>query len=403
MRPGQEICGFHLFPFSVATLPYRCKTCTAVTFSHPSIFPSARARAFYSPIPSISSAFQIPTHRSNDINEQAWGRETERETANEKQAMGTEAKGEEKEKKAEGEKKDFSGKVDGPIIVVLKVEMHCEGCAQKVRRSVKGLKVFAGVQAAASDILESKLTVIGKVNPLELRGHVESKTHKKVELISPAIAVKKEESSKAVKKEESTKAVKKEESSKAEGNVGAKTEKPDKDKDQKNADGNRPNEPSATSVVLKIRLHCKGCIQRIKKQIYKIKGVDSVSVDSEKDLVTVNGTMNVTNLPGFLMAKLRREVEVVNLKKNEDGDKEKNEKKDNGDAGKKEGQVTAAAAEATAALATVAMDAAAIAAAMDGSKMDYYVGAYGFYPYRMEVVQAPQLFSDENPNACSIM
>ncbi|KAI0500538.1 hypothetical protein KFK09_018752 [Dendrobium nobile] len=250
------------------------------------------------------------------------------------------------------------GTVDGPIIVVLKVEMHCEDCAMQVRRSVKGLK---GVEAAASDILESKLTVIGKVDPLELRGHVESKTHKKVELIYPAtIAVKKE----------------------AEGHVGVKAEKPDKEKDLKNADGNRPNGPSATSVVLKVQLHCKGCTQRIIKQIYKIKGVDSVSVDSAKDLVTVNGTMDVKNLPGFLTAKLRKTVEVVNLKKDGDGDKEKNEKKDNGDAGKKEGQVTAA---------------------VDGSKMDYYVSAYGFYPYRMEIVQAPQLFSDENPNACSIM
>ncbi|KAH0462573.1 hypothetical protein IEQ34_010148 [Dendrobium chrysotoxum] len=218
--------------------------------------------------------------------------------------------------------------------------MHCNGCAQKVRRSVKGLK---GIEAAASDILESKLTVTVK-----------------------------------------------EESSKAEGNVEANAKKPDKDKDHKKTNCNRPNEPSATSVVLKVRLHCEGCIQRIKNQIYKIKGVDSVSVDSEKDLVTVNGTMDMKNLPGFSTAKLRRGVEVVNLKKDEDGDKEKNEKKDNSNAGKKEGKVTAAATDAIAALAPVAT----AAAAMDTSKMDYYVGAYGFYLYRIEIVQAPQLFSD---------
>lgn len=49
----------------------------------------------------------------------------------------------EKEKKAEGEKKEVNGKEDGPITAVFKVEMHCEGCAQKVRRSVKGFKGIA--------------------------------------------------------------------------------------------------------------------------------------------------------------------------------------------------------------------------------------------------------------------
>lgn len=297
-----------------------------------------------------------------------------------------EAKGEDKEMKADGEKKDVSGKEDGPITVVLKVEMHCEGCAQKVRRSVKG---FKGVEAVASDVSGNKLTVIGKVDPIELRGHVESKTHKKVDLVSPAVAVKKEK-----------------ESSKAEGNEGANAQKPGKGNDQKRADDKKPDEPSVTSVVLKVRLHCEGCTQRIKKHINKIKGVESVSVDSQKDLVTVKGTMDVNSLPAFLTAKLKRGVEIVNRKKDGDGDKEKSEKKKgNGDVAKKEGQEAAKNAETAAATATpaAAATAATTTAAMDASKTEYYGGAYGNYPYRIEMLHAPQLFSDENPNACSIM
>ncbi|XP_020593744.1 heavy metal-associated isoprenylated plant protein 3-like isoform X2 [Phalaenopsis equestris] len=78
--------------------------------------------------------------------------------------------------------------------------MHCEDCVQKVRRKVKK---FKGVEAVSSDISASKLTVIGKVNPFELRGKLESKMHTKVELV---VAEKKEkESEQSSEKEKSDK------------------------------------------------------------------------------------------------------------------------------------------------------------------------------------------------------
>lgn len=51
--------------------------------------------------------------------------------------------GEKNKKKSEGgggdggEKKNKK-KEDGPITVVLKVDMHCDGCAMKVKKSVRG-------------------------------------------------------------------------------------------------------------------------------------------------------------------------------------------------------------------------------------------------------------------------
>lgn len=44
--------------------------------------------------------------------------------------------GGEKKKDKGGEKK----KDDGPITVVLKLDMHCEGCARKVKHSVKAFE-----------------------------------------------------------------------------------------------------------------------------------------------------------------------------------------------------------------------------------------------------------------------
>ncbi|XP_043703130.1 heavy metal-associated isoprenylated plant protein 3-like isoform X2 [Telopea speciosissima] len=269
------------------------------------------------------------------------------------------------EKKGEDKKNDGGKKEDGSITVVLKVDLHCEGCAKKVKRAVKG---FEGVEEAKCDFSTNKLTVIGKADPVKLRERVEQKTKKKVELISPL--------------------PKKDKDGKDAGGGDKKTEQ----KSEKKPDDKKNNKPpQATTVVLKIRLHCEGCIQKIRRIISKYKGVENVSFDSAKDLVTVKGIMDVKSMTPYLKEKLKRPVDVVPAKKDDEKkDKEGGEKKDKtaggggggddkgsggGEGGKKEEQPK-----------------------VEGNKLDYYPG-----PYMVEYVHAPQLFSDENPNACSIM
>ncbi|KAH0720943.1 hypothetical protein KY289_006279 [Solanum tuberosum] len=102
--------------------------------------------------------------------------------------------GEEKEKiKVEKKKKNEAGKKStgggknaddgsgGIATILLKLDLHCEGCAQKVRRSVRH---FEGVEDVKADASSGKLTVKGNVDPLWLREKVESKTKKKVALLS---------------------------------------------------------------------------------------------------------------------------------------------------------------------------------------------------------------------------
>ncbi|URD75098.1 Heavy-metal-associated domain-containing protein [Musa troglodytarum] len=248
--------------------------------------------------------------------------------------------------------------------------MHCEGCAKKVIKSVKGVQGVEGVKADAGS---GKLTVMGKLDPWKLRDRVEAKTHKKVDLVSPANFPKKgadanDPSSSSAKKP-------------------AAVKKPDDKKPQ--------DKLAVTTVVLKIRLHCEGCIRRIRKTITKIKGVDSVVFDTQKDLVTVKGTMDAKPLPEVLKAKLKRDVEVVQPKK--DG----GEKKDKGGGGEKKekgggvgggggGGGGGGEKETNAKAATVPEP---------PNEMDYYAR----YGYRFQMVHAPQLFSDENPNSCSVM
>ncbi|KAF2312179.1 hypothetical protein GH714_028391 [Hevea brasiliensis] len=274
---------------------------------------------------------------------------------------------------AGGDKKD-----DAKVVSVYKMDMHCEGCAKKIKRAVKHLE---GVEEVKTDCEGNKLTVTGNVDPAKVKARLEEKT-----------------------KEES---------------------------------GDR------STVVLKIRTHCDGCISKIKKIILKFKGVDSVTVDGPKDLVTVKGTMEVKEMVPYLKENLRRNVDVVPPKKEEEnkggGEKKeeaKAEKKEEtkaekkGDGGKEEAAASGSGAK------------------VEVSKMEYYPAPapthwfdgmfghsytvepqHGYYPvnqgypmmthgyvqqgyvqpgYVMEPVyhhpmHAPQMFSDENPNSCSVM
>ncbi|XP_073106391.1 heavy metal-associated isoprenylated plant protein 3-like isoform X2 [Elaeis guineensis] len=253
--------------------------------------------------------------------------------------------GNEKKEGGEGGKKD-----DGTITVVLKVDMHCEGCAEKVKKSVKG---FEGVERVKTDIGGGKLTVVGKVDPLKLRDRVAAKTHKKVDLVSPTNTPKKD----AKEKDDSKKTA-----------AG---------KDSNKSDEKKSKEPRVSTVVLKTHLHCEGCVERITKKIRKLKGVQQVTADAQKDLVTVTGTMDAKSLPEVLKQKLKQAVEVAPPKKDNGGDKkEKGGEKETGAGGGKDDGGKA-----------------------EANRTDYYPG----YVYHIEMVPAPQLFSDENPNSCSVM
>lgn len=332
-----------------------------------------------------------------------------------------EAKNEGGEKKAA----DAGGqKDDGPSTVVLKIDLHCDGCAKKVKKSIRH---FEGVESVKADSASNKLTVTGKVDPTRLKERLEYKTKKKVEIISPQ--------------------------PKKEGGGGGgdkkSDEKSEKKPDDKKADDKKTKEPQASTVVLKIPLHCDGCMHKIKRIISKIDGVELVVPDAQKDLVTVKGTMNVKELTPHLKQKLKRSVDIVPPKKDDNkggekkqdkgGDKKEKEgggdKNEGGSEKKKDGDSKAA----------------------DGSKSVVEVNKYehyGYNPYTYTmpmynqsysnqdygvstsssssygyvnegyvnhgyVVEynhmpppppsyypdhhTPQMFSDENPNACSIM
>ncbi|GFZ17859.1 heavy metal transport/detoxification superfamily protein [Actinidia rufa] len=283
-----------------------------------------------------------------------------------------------KENSNEGEKKD-----DGPITVVLKVQMECEcgGCADKIRRCARGLQGVESVKGLGDS---NKLTVVGKVDPVKLREMLEKKAKKKVELVSPL--------------------PKKDKDDKKDKDGGGGGEKKAEGKPEKKPDEKKSKEPPVTTAVMKVALHCEGCIKRIRKTVTKTKGYHEMSLDVQKNLLTVKGAMDMKALAETLKEKLKKPVEIVPPKK-EGGEKKEKEgggEKGKGDAGKgkgggEEGQAGAGDGGGSG------------GGQADENRIQYV--QYGYpnphmygYEFGYPVVHpSPQIFSDENPNACSVM
>ncbi|KAG5574383.1 hypothetical protein H5410_054517 [Solanum commersonii] len=224
--------------------------------------------------------------------------------------------------------------------MVLKVDMHCEGCSRKVARALKG---FQGVEEVTMDYKESRVVVKGKsVDPLKLCERVERKSGRKVELIShmtkPFEENTKEEE---IKKEEEPKQEKKDEP------------------------------PPEVTLVLNVQMHCDACAQVLQKKIRKIKGVECVTTDVEKSQVIVKGVnIDPKKLVNDVYKRSGKQVSVVNniiQEKNEEEEKQKEEEED-----------------------TIIKN-YNLALKYNYNNMEDYAN------------YSPQVFSDDNPHACSLM
>ncbi|KAK9096128.1 hypothetical protein Sjap_021625 [Stephania japonica] len=249
--------------------------------------------------------------------------------------------------------KQKNNKEEGVMNVVLKIDLHCNGCAEKIYRSVKR---FEGVKKVWGDMATNKLTVSGKVDdPVKLKAWIESKTNKKADLISP--------------------------------------QQPKMNNNNNNNNNNKSEkktkEVQGPTVVLKTPLHCQGCIEKMQKLINKTKGVQEVSIDTEKETVTVKGTMDVKVLQACLQDKLKRAVVIVppkNDKTNSGGGGDEKNKKDSSGSGFGGG---GGGAEAS--------GWGVFSRSSEYNNNNCYYGGPPMYVY------APQYFSEENPNACSVM
>ncbi|ESW26037.1 hypothetical protein PHAVU_003G086400 [Phaseolus vulgaris] len=251
-------------------------------------------------------------------------------------------KEEAKEEKEVEEKKDES-KEEPPPEIVLKVDMHCEACARKVAKALKG---FQGVEDVTADSRTSKVVVKGMAaDPIKVRERLQKKSGKKVELISPLPKAPEE------KKEE--------------------TKEPPKEE-------KKDEPPSVVTVVLKIRMHCEACAQVIQKRIRKIKGVESVETDLANDQVIVKGVIDPAKLVDHVYKRTKKQASIVKEEEKKEEEKKEEEKKE-------EKQVEEENKEEEENKTEI--------------KRSEYWPAKNYIDYAYD----PQIFSDENPNACSVM
>uniref|UniRef100_A0A7N0TH01 HMA domain-containing protein n=2 Tax=Kalanchoe fedtschenkoi TaxID=63787 RepID=A0A7N0TH01_KALFE len=338
----------------------------------------------------------------------------------------------------DNKKPDAVGKDDGAVNVILKLDMHCSGCVKKLKKFVRGID---GVAAVKVDFDSNKLTATGKVDPSKLRELLAGKTNKKVELISPQ--------------------PKKPDLAAEEKPAEKPSPPPDKPKEAEEAPKPIKEAPPST-VVLKTKLHCDGCIHKIRRIVARFKGVQDVMIDGATDLVTVTGTMDVTEMIPYLVVKLRRNVELVLTEKKDDsGDKKsasavsaadgcENKKDAALDGGDKVGQEKAVVKEPKKdeeGVETVKVDAQKMVyqpsyggynhnfptagpstsywygggggygqdggmwgqgydggrAAEERSNVGYVVEHFQYQNHHAPPYEEPGMFSDENPNACSVM
>ncbi|KAL0736694.1 hypothetical protein Bca4012_012904 [Brassica carinata] len=237
------------------------------------------------------------------------------------------------EKEEETATKPGGGEKKPVTVVVMKLDMHCQGCGKKIKRLLKhhkgiiflhyntlqfvgGLErfrlyenpyakfsayVITGVDDVKIDYKADKLTVIGNVDPAAVRDKVADRIKRTVEIVS-AVAPKKESPPPPPGGEK-----------KAADEKPAEL-KPADEKKKDEGEKKAPSPPKESTVVLKMKLHCEGCEHKIKRIVNKINGVNSVAIDSAKDLVIVKGIIDVKQITPYLNEKLKRKVDVVPAK-----------------------------------------------------------------------------------------
>ncbi|MED6107722.1 hypothetical protein PIB30_016760 [Stylosanthes scabra] len=225
------------------------------------------------------------------------------------------------------------------ITAIYKVNLHCPKCGSNIK---KHLMTIEGVHSVEIDAEKGEIKAKGKLDPLKILKIIEKKSKRKVELISPKIKPKE----------------------------NIPTESKPKEK----------KEPIIRTITVKAHMHCDKCEADLKTRLLKHKGIFNVKTDKKVHTVTVEGTIEEEKLISFMKKRVHKNAEVISIKELKKVEKKEVIKEEGGKSGesskKKEVETTKEKEEAK---------------TKDNA------------PYFIHYVYAPQLFSDENPNSCSIL
>ncbi|XP_008808289.1 heavy metal-associated isoprenylated plant protein 9-like isoform X2 [Phoenix dactylifera] len=211
--------------------------------------------------------------KQEEAKEEAKPEEKKEEKIEEKQEEKKEEKPEEKKEEA---------KPSPPV--VLFVDLHCAGCAKKIERSILKCR---GVERVEVDMVQNQVTVKGMVDPQALCSRVQKKTSRRAEVISPPPPAEGESKPEVV-------------ASQASG---------------------------ITTVELHVNMHCEACAQQLRRKILKMRGVQTAETELRTRKVTVTGTMNAEKLVEYIHRRTGKLAKIVPQPPREEEKKEEAEKK----------------------------------------------------------------------------
>ncbi|XP_030460408.1 heavy metal-associated isoprenylated plant protein 9-like [Syzygium oleosum] len=297
--------------------------------------------------------------------------------------MGEEAKQEEVKAEAKPEEKKEE-RPQPPSPVILYVDLHCVGCSKKIEKCIMKIR---GVEGVVIDMAQNQVTLKGIVDPQAVCNMIMKRTKRRVKVISPLLPA-------------------------AEGEAAAPQ-----------VVSSQVSGP--TTVELNVNMHCEACAEQLKRKILKMRGVQTAVTELSAGKVTVTGTMDAEKLVDYVYRRTRKHAQIVpqpepepeqkeekkeaekpaeelkpEEKKEENGEqksedkpevkKKKEEENKSEEKGKEEEDKKEGEEEAMVNHITVDEEGM--------KRMMYY-----YQPlYVIERLPPPQLFSDENPNACCI-
>ncbi|KAM0832897.1 hypothetical protein ACQ4PT_064611 [Festuca glaucescens] len=161
-----------------------------------------------------------------------------------------------------------------PPPVILGVEVHCTGCAKRMRRSLLRCK---GVEAVHVDMAANQITVKGvAVDPDALCQRLRSKTKRDATVISPLPPPPAPPADEA-----------------------APPPPP------------QPAEDLVRTVELEVNMHCDACAQQLQRKMLKMKGVQTAETDLAAGRLTVTGTVEGDKIVEYIHRRTGKLAAVV--------------------------------------------------------------------------------------------
>ncbi|KAL1308617.1 hypothetical protein HN51_050597 [Arachis hypogaea] len=308
----------------------------------------------------------------------------EEEKPKEEEKKKEEEKGEagaEVEEKKKEEEKEEEAPPKPPAPCVLFVDLHCVGCAKKIHRYIMKIR---GVEEVVIDMAKNEVTIKGIVEPQAICNIITKKTKRRATVISPLPAAEGEPIPEVVNSQVS----------------------------------------GPVTVELNVNMHCEACAEQLKKKILQMRGVQTAVTEFNSGKVVVTGTMDANKLVDYVYRRTKKQAKIVpppepepepepekkeeNKEAAEDGKKEEEkkeeekaqeeEKKEEGGENKEEKGGEEGKKEENNNMQVVYNY--SMEEDLGMKRMMYY---YQYPPlYVIERLPPPQLFSDENPNACCI-